>query len=99
MPITPVFAANDTMAFGARLALYRRHIRVPEDLSLVGFDYTPDSGYITPPLTSVRQPAFEMGKLISEMALELMGGRASRAQQLEVALVARESSVPPRMRS
>ena len=64
-----VFACNDEMAQGARLALHRRNIRVPEDMSLVGFDDSPGSPYMTPPLTTMRQPAVEMGQ---KAALEIM---------------------------
>ncbi|MEM7333199.1 MAG: LacI family DNA-binding transcriptional regulator, partial [Chloroflexota bacterium] len=60
-PFTAVFVANDQMAFGARLALFRRGIRVPDDVSLVGFDDQPDSAYMIPPLTTIRQPSVEMG--------------------------------------
>ncbi len=56
VPFTAVFAANDLSAYGARLALYRRGIRVPEDVSLIGFDDLPGSMYTAPPMTTVRQP-------------------------------------------
>ena len=48
-----IFAANDLTAYGARLALYRRGIRVPEDISVIGFDDLHSSMYTTPPLTTV----------------------------------------------
>ncbi|WP_412029152.1 LacI family DNA-binding transcriptional regulator [Deinococcus yunweiensis] len=60
--LSAIFAANDQMAYGARLGLYRRGIRVPDDISLVGFDDLPASQFTLPPLTSVRQPLFEMGR-------------------------------------
>ena len=57
-----IFAANDMMAFGARLALHRRGLRVPDDISIIGFDDQAESAFVTPPLTTVRQPAQEMGQ-------------------------------------
>ena len=62
MGLSAIFAANDQMAYGVRLGLYRRGIRVPDDISLVGFDDLPASQFTLPPLTSVRQPLFEMGR-------------------------------------
>jgi LacI family transcriptional regulator len=63
------------MAYGARLALYRHGIRVPDDISLVGFDDQLGSAYTTPPLTTVRQPialpTFEAKLVIRESAAML----------------------------
>ncbi|RTG94901.1 substrate-binding domain-containing protein [Thermus scotoductus] len=58
---TALFVANDQMAIGARLYLYERGLRVPEDVSLIGFDDIPLAAYQIPPLTTVRQPAWEVG--------------------------------------
>jgi LacI family transcriptional regulator len=74
-PFTAIFAANDESAYGARLGLYRRGIRVPEDVSLVGFDDLASSLFTTPPLTTVRQPLFEVGKLAALALLALVAGR------------------------
>ena len=52
--VTAVFAANDQMAIGAILALKRRGLRVPADVSVVGVDDLPESAYIDPPLTTLR---------------------------------------------
>lgn len=60
-PPEAVFAANDQMAIDAMLALRDRGLRVPEDIAVVGFDDIPLAGYVTPPLTTVRQPAYELG--------------------------------------
>jgi DNA-binding LacI/PurR family transcriptional regulator len=54
--VTAVFAANDDMAIGLMRALTEAGRRVPEDVSVVGFDDTPVAAYVTPPLTTVRQP-------------------------------------------
>ncbi len=91
LAFSAVFAANDQMAFGARLALYRRGIRVPEDISLVGFDDQPDSAYITPPLTTVRQPAVEMGEAAARALLRAFKGEPYAIPQLTTQLIIRES--------
>ncbi|MGC3996557.1 MAG: substrate-binding domain-containing protein [Anaeromyxobacter sp.] len=90
---TAVFAANDEAAFGARLGLYRRGIRVPEDVSLVGFDDLPGSVFTTPPLTTVRQPLLEMGRLAARSVLGMLAGeRPELAELPQVQLVVRETT-------
>jgi LacI family transcriptional regulator len=86
-----IFAANDQMAVGARLALYRRGIRVPDDISIVGFDDQPDSAYMIPPLTTVRQPAVAMGETAAKAILDLLDGKAVELSPLATELVVRES--------
>lgn len=90
-PFSAVFCGNDEMAMGARLALYRRGIRVPEDVSLVGFDDQPSSAYLTPPLTTVAQPAFAMGTQAAEILIKKINEQPFAPQQLPVNLVVRES--------
>lgn len=87
-----VFAANDQMAYGARLALYRRGIRVPDDMSLVGFDDLPNSSYSMPPLTTVRQPVYEIGRMAAQAMLRLIAGEAVGASAPPLELVVREST-------
>jgi LacI family transcriptional regulator len=87
-----IFAANDQMAIGARLALYRRGIRVPDDVSVIGFDDQPQSAYITPPLTTVRQPAFQMGEVSAQAMLRLLSGDAPRLPEFTGELIVREST-------
>jgi LacI family transcriptional regulator len=89
---TAVFAANDQMAYGARLALYRRNIRVPEDISLVGYDDLPNSTYSMPPLTTVRQPVYEIGRLAAHAMLKLIAGEAADIAAPPLELVVREST-------
>jgi LacI family transcriptional regulator len=89
---TAIFAANDQMAYGVRLALYRHGIRVPEDVSLVGFDDLLSSAYTTPPLTTVRQPTLEMGRAAAHTVLELLAGRSVQPPPLATSLVIRESA-------
>lgn len=88
---TAVFAANDLTAYGARLALYRRGIRVPDDVSIIGFDDLDGSMYATPPLTTVRQPLYEVGRCIGHMLLPMIGHEAAEAKVPALSLVVRES--------
>lgn len=89
---TAIFAANDQMAYGARLALYRRNIRVPDEISLVGYDDLPNSTYSMPPLTTVRQPVYDMGKLAAQAMLKLIAGEAAEIAAPPLELVVREST-------
>ena len=91
-----VFAANDTTAFGARLALYRRGLEVPGDVSLVGFDDQAESAFMAPPLTTVRQPGREMGERASQALLDLIDGKSFESQSLLGELMVRESVSPAR---
>ncbi len=86
-----VFAANDEMAFGARLALSRRNIRVPEDVSLVGFDDQPLSAFMTPPLTTVAQPALEMGVAAAQAIVQRLKNKPFTLPVFPARLVLRES--------
>jgi LacI family transcriptional regulator len=86
-----IFAANDQMAFGARLALYRRGIRVPDDVSIIGFDDQPDSAYMIPPLTTVRQPGTEMGEEAARAILQLIKGDSPHLPVFPSELIIRES--------
>ncbi|MFC4453123.1 LacI family DNA-binding transcriptional regulator [Deinococcus sonorensis] len=87
-----VFAANDQMAYGARLALHRRGLRVPDDVSLVGYDDLPGSTYTSPPLTTVRQPTFQMGQAAAQWILHQLAGQPYLLPPLTVQLVIREST-------
>jgi DNA-binding LacI/PurR family transcriptional regulator len=60
--VTGVFVANDQMALGVLRYLHERRIRVPDDISIVGFDDIPEAAYFTPPLTTVRQNFNELGR-------------------------------------
>ena len=89
---TAIFAANDQMAIGAALGLQRHSLRVPEDISIVGFDDLPTSSYAIPPLSSVHQPAFELGRLAASAMLQMLANAKPTAQVPVPRLVARESS-------
>ncbi|CAM2139462.1 LacI family transcriptional regulator [Pararobbsia alpina] len=90
--LTAVFCSNDQMAYGARLALYRRGLRVPEDISLVGFDDLPTSIYMTPPLTTVRQPTYEIGCLAARAVVQLIRGETVTMDPVPLTLEIRETT-------
>lgn len=71
-PPTAIFLANDVMAIGAINAAHESGLRVPEDISIVGFDDIPFSNYTNPPLTTVHQPAFEKGVRAAQLLIHLL---------------------------
>lgn len=89
---TAIFSSNDQMAYGARLALYRRGIQVPGEISLVGFDDLPSSSYTTPPLTTVAQPTLEFGREAARAILAKLEGRPYALPPLANRLIIREST-------
>jgi LacI family transcriptional regulator len=86
-----IFAANDQMAFGARLALFRHGLRVPQDISILGMDDEPASAYMTPPLTTMRQPATEMGQAAAAAILCQLNGEPLPDLQFGMELIIRET--------
>jgi LacI family transcriptional regulator len=97
VPFTAVFASNDLMAYGARLALSQHGVAVPEEVSLVGFDDLPLSQYLTPPLTTMRQPAYTMGMDAARGVLAMLEGRAFEAPRYRAEWVARGSTAATRL--
>lgn len=87
-----VFAANDLSAYGVRLGLYRKGVRVPDDISLVGFDDLPGSAFTAPPLTTVHQPMYDLGRAATNALLGLINGEALRGEVQPVELVVRETT-------
>lgn len=87
-----IFAANDQMAFGAAVGLYRHGRRVPEDVSLVGFDDVAGAVYFVPPLTTVHNPIQEIGQLAARAILSLLAGEAPQGEVPAPRLVTREST-------
>lgn len=88
-----IFAANDQMAYGARLALYRRGLRVPEDVSIIGFDDQAPSAYMIPPLTSIRRPPLEIGEATGQALVNLMQGQSVTLPKFRSTLIIRESVI------
>lgn len=91
-----VFASNDQMAQGACLALHQRGLRVPQDYSLVGFDDLAVSQYTLPPLTTVHQPALELGLLVAQAMLALLRGEKPNVEVPAPYVVVRQSSQAPK---
>ena len=96
-PPTAVFAACDEAAAGVVEAARRLGLRVPQDLSVVGFDDTQLASYTSPPLTTVRQPLREMGGVALRTALRLAAGEKLDSHHVELAteLVVRHSTASP----
>jgi LacI family transcriptional regulator len=96
VPFTAAFCANDQTLQGAQLALLRRGLRVPDDISLVGFDDLPDSAYMSPPATTVRQPIYELGRVVAAALLSALGMEASQTlTPPSLSLVVRETTQRP----
>ena len=81
---TAIFASNDEMAVGAIIELKSHGLRVPDDVSVVGFDDIEFAGSYDPPITTVRQPRLEMGRVAMKLVIELLENRP--LQQTEVVL-------------
>ena len=96
--ITAVFATSDEIAIGALEVFAARNVRIPDDLSVIGFDGIAPFHLFNPPLTCIRQPVEELGRRAVELlASGLNGGRMrAGAQRLPVELVVRESVSAPR---
>ncbi|MGN9787669.1 LacI family DNA-binding transcriptional regulator [Nonomuraea sp. ZG12] len=94
---TAIFATNDGQAIGAYHAAHRLGLRIPDDLSVVGFDDMPSGRWAIPPLTTIRQPFTEMAAAATSMLLKLAQGEPQPQSRVELAteLVVRESTAPP----
>ncbi|MCS7058762.1 MAG: LacI family transcriptional regulator [Meiothermus sp.] len=73
-PPTAVFAANDLMAFGVMEAAKQMGLRIPEDVSIVGFDDIPQASQVYPPLTTIRQPLYQMGVAAARLLVAMLRG-------------------------
>jgi LacI family transcriptional regulator len=88
-----VFAANDLMAFGAMRALRNAGRHIPDDVAVVGFDDLPASAMTHPPLTTVRQPLYEMGRMAASMVMAAARGESIEKRiELPTSLVIRDST-------
>ena len=93
---TALFAANDQMALGAMHALTANGVRIPQDVSVVGFDDIPEAEHFSPPLTTVRQDFAELGRTVMSTLLELLlDESAERAPHPVPTLVVRASTAAP----
>jgi LacI family transcriptional regulator len=95
-PPTAIFAGSDIQALGVYSALHAHGINVPESMSVVGFDDVPIASMINPPLTTIRQPLIEMGRVATTMLLRMIAGEPldSIRVELTTTLMIRESCSP-----
>jgi DNA-binding LacI/PurR family transcriptional regulator len=95
-PFTALFAYNDVSAIGAMLAFREAGLRVPEDVSVVGFDDIPGAAYAIPALTTVRQPLHRMGEIAAQCVIEQIEGIADYVPEIAIdpEFVLRASSGP-----
>ncbi len=93
-PFTALFAYNDMSAIGAIRALQEHGLRVPRDVSVIGFDDIPGAAFYTPSLTTVRQPLNKMGEVAAQSLLERIEGKKEYPSEIaiEPELVVREST-------
>lgn len=93
-PPTAIIASNDVMAFGVMEAARERGKKIPDDMSIIGFDDIPQAAQVHPPLTTVRQPLEEMGRRAAQMLLEIIQHPEQPAEKIELPteLVMREST-------
>ena len=96
-PPTAVFCYNDMTALGVLHSIHMHGLRVPADISLIGFDDLFFASYTQPQLTTVRQPMRQMGRMAMENLLKLMSGQPSaEAIKVPAELIIRESTAAPR---
>jgi LacI family transcriptional regulator len=93
---TAIFAGNDQMAMGVLAALAERGVRVPQDVSLVGFDDMKGAGYLVPALTTVRQDLDHLGRSAIELLLRMVRGQQAAQERITPELVVRRSTAAPR---
>jgi LacI family transcriptional regulator, galactose operon repressor len=93
-PFTALFAYNDISAIGAMRALQEHGLRVPQDVSVVGFDDIPSAAFNTPTLSTVRQPLARMGQVAAQTLLERIAGKNDGPSEIAIEpdLVVREST-------
>lgn len=98
VPFTALFAYNDISAIGAMRAFQEAGLRVPDDISVVGFDDVSIASFSIPPLTTVRQPLEKMGRIAAETLLDRIEERAAFVPEIAVEpeLISRRSTGPPR---
>jgi DNA-binding LacI/PurR family transcriptional regulator len=98
VPFTALFAYNDISAIGAMRAFQEAGIRIPEDVSVVGFDDVSIASFSIPPLTTVRQPLMKMGRIAAQTIIDRIEDRAAFIPEIaiEPELVIRRSTAPPK---
>ena len=97
-PPTAIFAANDLMAIGVIKAVYEMNLKIPDDISVVGFNDIWVCDNLNPPLTTIRSPLFKMGHVAAELLQNVINGieEIEKNIVLPVELVIRNSTAPPK---
>ena len=96
-PPTAVFLGNDEMALGAYQAIRAAGLKVPDDISVVGFDDTPMSARVWPPMTTVRLPIRSMGSGAAELLIAAGNGDFAKSRMtFSPEIIVRESTAPPK---
>jgi LacI family transcriptional regulator len=95
VPLTAIACANDDMAAGVMLALHRARLEIPTAISVTGFDDTPMSEIVWPPLTTIRQPIKELTERAVHLLVENQSNGSIRYDSLPFELIVRESTSPP----
>jgi LacI family transcriptional regulator len=97
-PPTAIFASNDVMAMGALDAVRHRGLRVPDDVSIIGFDDIPQAAVVRPALTTINQPLEKMGRVAAQMLLDMLQKPEKEVGRIELPteLVVRDSCQAPR---
>jgi LacI family transcriptional regulator len=90
--VTAIACANDDMAAGVMLAVHRARLDIPRDISVTGFDDTPMSEIVWPPLTTIRQPIEDLAERAVHLLVESQSNGAVRYDALEFELIVREST-------
>jgi LacI family transcriptional regulator len=95
-PPTAIFASNDVMAMGAMDAVRHLGLHIPDEISIVGFDNIPQSAMVYPPLTTVQQPLEQMGRVATQMLLEMVNQSQSVGHRIDLPteLIHRSSCAP-----
>jgi LacI family transcriptional regulator len=98
---TAIFASNDVMAMGAMDAIRSRGLRIPEDVSILGFDDIPQAAVVRPALTTVRQPLEHMGRLATQMLIDKLKNPEKEIGRVELPaqLIVRDSTSSPKDRA
>jgi len=98
IPPTAIFASNDVMAMGVMDAVRNRNLRIPDDISVVGFDNIPQSAMINPSLTTVQQPLEQMGRVATQMLLGILKTPKKDVNRIELPteLIIRSSTSVPK---
>ena len=96
-PATAIQAATDLVAIGAANTLLNQGVRIPDDLSLMGFGNVLTSEYFRVPLTTVRQPKFRLGIAAMEVMVKMLNGERPESRRLKAEVIPRASTAAPRV--